>query len=470
MNLKSISFFLGIFCFPISLLSFINILYSSYFDYFLSVESYVVTLLISLLFGSGLCFFGKKSKKKINFIEQLILIILVYIITGFLISIPFYLSNFKISFLSALFESISGLTGTGFSIFENIKYLDPTLILWRSSSQWIGGLYFLVFLLIIFSNKSFNFKMTSLTYTGESNIVSEENIKNNFIKIFIFYLTLSILIFFLLSVSDIRLFNSLNLSMSLISGGGFLPSNNLNNIINSNFKKIILIACLVISLLNFFLLFNIFNKKSLTKDHKEDFYLIILSLILILLVFFNNFDGLDLIIAVLSSLANSGITLLETNNNLSLYFLFITIIGGSLISNTSGIKMSRFYILLKITSSEIIKLISPNNVINKTIFNNEKKITDDHIRISFLIFVSFFLSIFILSSLLVIDNIGFERSFKLSILTLTNTVNSEMYSLENFSFDNLLTSSKISLIIFMIIGKIELISIFLIFKKVFLKE
>ena len=164
MNFKSISFFLGIFCFPISLLSFINILYSSYFDYFLSVESYIVTLLISLFFGSGLCFFGKKSKKKINFIEQLILIILVYIITGLLISIPFYLSNFKITFLSALFESISGLTGTGFSIFENIKYLDPTLILWRSSSQWIGGLYFLVFLLIMFSNKSFNFKMTLLKY------------------------------------------------------------------------------------------------------------------------------------------------------------------------------------------------------------------------------------------------------------------------------------------------------------------
>ena len=109
-------------------------------------------------------------------------------------------------------------------------------------------------------------------------------------------------------------------------------------------------------------------------------------------------------------------------------------------------------------------------MINKTIFNHEKKITDDYIRISFLIFVSFFLSIFILSSLLVIDNIGFERSFKLSILTLTNTVNSEMYSLENFNFDDLLTSSKISLIIFMIIGKIELISIFLIFKKLFYKD
>ena len=137
-----------------------------------------------------------------------------------------------------------------------------------------------------------------------------------------------------------------------------------------------------------------------------------------------------------------------------MYFLFITIIGGSLISNTSGVKLIRLYILLKITSAEIFKLISPNSVINKTIYNSERKITDENVKISFLIFISFFLSLFILSSCLVVDNIGFERSFKLSILTLTNTVNSELFNLENLNFSNLLTSSKISLILFMIIGKI----------------
>ena len=168
--------------------------------------------------------------------------------------------------------------------------------------------------------------------------------------------------------------------------------------------------------------------------------------------------------------ANSGITLLNSDNNLSLYFLFITIIGGSLISNTSGIKLTRLYILLKITSAEIIKLISPNSIVNKSIFSSEKKISDDNIRVSFLIFISFFISLFILSSFLVFDNIGFEKSFKLSILTLTNTVNSEMYNLQDINFSNLLTSSKLSLIIFMIIGKIELISIFLIFKKIIFRD
>ena len=145
MNYRNISFYLSLFCFPISLLAFINILYSSYFDYFLSIESYFITLFVSLFFGIGFYFYGKKGDKKINFVNQLILILLVYLIVGFFISIPFYLSNFQVTFINAFFESISGLTGTGFSSFKNIKYLDPTLILWRSSSQWIGGLFFYFF-------------------------------------------------------------------------------------------------------------------------------------------------------------------------------------------------------------------------------------------------------------------------------------------------------------------------------------
>ncbi len=470
MNLKGISYYLSLFCFPISILAFINILYSSYFDYFLSINSYLITLIISLIIGSFFLFIGKNSNKRINFIEQLFLIILVYFIISFLIALPFYLSNYQVTFLNSLFEAISGLTGTGFSIFKNIKYLDPTLILWRSSSQWIGGLYFLFFLILIFSNKQFRFKMNDLSYSGDFRVNSENNIKNLLSKIFIFYSLLSFLIFLLLNISEVRMFNSLNLSMSLISTGGFIPTDSLDKIIRSNLQKLIFILSLLISMLNFFLIFNIFQKKIILREHKEDFYLVILSLILILLVYFNDFSGLDIIIGVLSSLSNSGLSLISSDNNLSLYFILITVIGGSLISNTSGIKFTRIYVLLKTVSSEIIKLISPNSIINKNIFNSERKITDNDIKISFLIFISFFISLFILSGILIVDNIDFEKSFKLSILTITNTATSPMFGVEDMEFANLLTTSKLSLIIFMIIGKIELISIFLIIKKIFFKD
>ena len=141
MNYKALAFYLGLFIFPLCGLSFINILYSTYFDYFLSIETYMLTFFFTLLTGSVLCFYGKKSVKKINFYEQLILIILVYFFSSFFIALPYYFSNYQIVFIDAMFESFSGITSTGFTIFDNIKYLDPTLILWRSSSQWIGGFY-----------------------------------------------------------------------------------------------------------------------------------------------------------------------------------------------------------------------------------------------------------------------------------------------------------------------------------------
>ena len=207
MNLKGISYYLSLFCFPISILAFINILYSSYFDYFLSLNSYLITLFLSLIIGLSLLLFSKNSDKKITFIDQLVLIILVYLLISILIALPFYLSNYQVTFLNSIFESISGLTGTGFSIFENIRYLDPTLVLWRSSSQWIGGLYFFIFFILIFSNKKFNFKMTELTFSGDGSLNSSNNIKNLVLKIFIAYSLTSLVIFVMLNLSDVRLFN-----------------------------------------------------------------------------------------------------------------------------------------------------------------------------------------------------------------------------------------------------------------------
>ena len=63
MNFKGISFYLSLFCFPISILAFINILYATYFDYFLSIETYFTTLFVSLILGVGLLYLGKNSIK-----------------------------------------------------------------------------------------------------------------------------------------------------------------------------------------------------------------------------------------------------------------------------------------------------------------------------------------------------------------------------------------------------------------------
>ena len=94
----------------------------------------------------------------------------------------------------------------------------------------------------------------------------------------------------------------------------------------------------------------------------------------------------------------------------------------------------------------------------------------DEINKYFLTVLIFILSFFILTTLLSISGINFENSFKLSILTLMNTVNSSSYGLADFNFNDLHFFIKYCLIFFMIIGRIELLTILLIIKKFLLKN
>lgn len=471
MKLKPCIYYLGLSCFPISIMALLNIFYSFYFDYLLNIQTYIAVLFLSLIVGFNLYNFGKKEKENINIFEQIFTILLIYFLISFFIQVPFYFSEYKVSFLESYFESISGLTGTGFTIFENVRFLDDPIILWRSSSQWIGGLYFLIFLILIFSNKQLNFKLLDFTYNQETKINFAPNLRSVSTRIFFIYLALTFLTFVIFLLSGIRLFDSLNLSMTVISSGGFLPTDSLDNIIKTNYQSVSLSLGFLISILNFYLLYNLFLKRENLKDHKEDLYIII-SIFVFTMIFYllSDFNIFQSLLTVLSSIGNSGISITSIPNNYGLYFLTLTIIGGCVLSSTSGIKFLRIYILIKGFLIEMYRLVQPNVILNNKIMFSDKKITNETIKISFLVFILFFLSIFLLSGILLFDFLDFENSFKLSILTLTNTVSSDIYSIEKIEFVKLSSFSKISIILFMVIAKVELISIFILIQKVFIKN
>ena len=144
MNYKGILFFLGIYTLLVALLSIINIFYSIYFDFNIGLNSYLITFAISFFAGGIFFLIGRNHSKDIVLTDQLIFILLSFLLIPILISIPYVLSIYDIGFLNAYFESVSGFTTTGFSIIYNINDIDEPLLLWRSSSQWMGGLLFLL--------------------------------------------------------------------------------------------------------------------------------------------------------------------------------------------------------------------------------------------------------------------------------------------------------------------------------------
>ena len=162
--------------------------------------------------------------------------------------------------------------------------------------------------------------------------------------------------------------------MTIISNGGFLPANNLNQIFLKN-NHYILAIVLMIPTLNVFFLFNSFSKKKIITNHQEDLFLIIFILVLSLVMFYTlgNTKISEILINIISSISNSGISFTKSYDG-TIIFILLCIMGGSLISNSSGIKFLRIYILIKTAAAEIIRLVRPNNVFNNTIFYSEKKI------------------------------------------------------------------------------------------------
>ena len=459
--------YLGVFSLFISILSFLNIVYCYYFKLYLNINNFVFIFIVSLFLGS-IIFFKEKNLKKISIFQKILTVILGYVSIPLMLSIPYYLIINKISFVDSYFEAISGFTSTGFTIFDNIKHLDESLILWRSSTQWLGGLYFLISIILLIDIFDKNLKKS---LTNFINFNSNETIKQCF-KIGIVYLSLTAIIFIILYFSDLRAFNSFNLSLTLISSGGFLPVNNLELIINTKFKEIILSLLMLVSFFSLFFTYNLvfFHKRNIN-FFSEDLYLgfYLIFLVSFFFMFFNINDNFSSIfLAICSSISNIGFSL-NIPKDLSFIFLILIIIGGSFFSTSSGIRFFKLFLLFKFSINELVSHSKPKSLfINKLPFFDLNFSNEDFYKYFFSVII-FILSLSILSLLLTISGINSEDAFILSILTLMNTVNSHTSGINDFTFYDLTIFSKISLMLFMIIGRVELISILIICKKFFFK-
>ena len=364
--------YLSVFFGIVSILAFFNIVYSYYLNFYLNLNTYIYTFIVSIFLA--ILFYYKKSndEKKITIYDKILTILLGYFLLPLVISIPFYFSIYNLTFVNAFFESISGFTSTGFTIFDNINHIDQSLILWRSASQWIGGLYFLfsIILLIDIFDHSFKKSLTNFLSFNKS-----ETFKQAF-KIFLFYSLITLSIFIILSLFDIRLFNSLNLAMTIISSGGFLPSNNLSNLLVNNSQVIIISILLLSSFFSIFLIYNlIFTKNHNLNFFNEDIHLLFYFLFLLInffvfLNFENNFS--ELFLSLTSSISNVGFSLNNSSSNLSFVFLILVIIGGSFFSTSSGIRFLKIYSLFRYSINEILSYSRPKNIyINKHLFSKD---------------------------------------------------------------------------------------------------
>ncbi len=398
---------------------------------------------------------------------------------------PLYFSGMNISFIDAFFESVSGLTTTGATIFSNLETLPQGILLWRSMMQWMGGIGILVLAIMILPTLQIGgMQLFNIETSGESNR-DMPTIAQNMSGILIYFVIITVLCGMCLWLAGMSPFDAFNHALTTAATGGFSTHDSSIAYFNSAAIEWILIFFMFIGGLPLMIGILICRKHfaSIRDNEQIKLFCILCISIILPIVFvrwyhaaFDN-DELEWILRttafdVISIVTSTGF-IADNYETWGKYatglFLFIMLTGGCTGSTTGGIKMFRYSILFKTISTKLKKSVQPHGVFIARY--GHKPITDD-VMSGVLVFLGLYaLSACAGTIILSLNNLDFVTSFSGSISALSN-VGPALGDIigPDQTFAALPTMAKIVLAIMMIIGRLEFVAVYILLTPFFWKR
>jgi trk system potassium uptake protein TrkH len=447
-----------------------------------SWQSYVVPILIYLIVGGSLVITNKNIEFKITTKEAFIITALSWVLLSILCSIPFIYTKVNLSPVDALFESVSGITTTGATVIKNIDILPKGILIWRSLLQWLGGIGIVIIALIILPFLRIGGMQLFHLEGDDPYDKFLPKISSVISKIISIYLLLTIMLVFLYFFNGMTFFDSLAHSFSTISTGGFSTHSNSFAYFNDNSILFIAIIFMILGSFPFLLLAQLNFKNPLTsfKDQQIKIFIFILSTSIILIYFlaqeYVNGTYLDKLIGISFNTISiiSGTGFVSENyeswgNYASVLFLILMFIGGCAGSTTGGIKVFRFQILFNYITLHLRKMIQPHAVMANH-FNN--KVIQDNTYESVMSFFFIYVLTFAISALLLsFSGLDFLTCFSAAASAISNVGPGlgDIIGPEG-NYSTLTNYSKIVLLITMLLGRLEMLTILILFVPSFWKN
>lgn len=320
-----------------------------------------ITSLAFLILGfflNSLC-----ERKELSFKCSCTLIVLIFILLSVIGAFPyFYLNIFNGDIWSrisnSIFEAASGYTTTGFSVISNLNYLPASIRLYRSLTQFIGGIG-IVFILLIFFYPEEKLK----NFSRSLGLSENNHIKKTFLVILLTYCLCAIAlcsILFLFGQRDIL--NSVSFIFSALSTGGFSPVNDITSLAKTSALGYVLIGAMLLGAANFIVLAKLVKFKIKEFFMSEIPVFILLATVSCYLIksVFNMpfFDSVFHTISAMSTTGFSYINLGGMQDSLKILFIFMMFIGGASFSTAGGIKIYRFFLIFKALGDTLRTMIS----------------------------------------------------------------------------------------------------------------
>ncbi|MBR5499859.1 MAG: TrkH family potassium uptake protein [Bacteroidales bacterium] len=478
-NVKAISTNVGKALLVSALFMFISLIISIYEGMDAAFTPLLLSFIITSIVGA-FPFIFVRTAQTLSLKDGFLTIILAWILSFVFGMLPYVLYGGEFTIINAWFESVSGYTTTGSTILNDIESLPRSLIFWRSSTHYIGGLGVVVFLLMVIPSASpYRLKLTNL----ELSSLSKEGYRYNSLKVVwvitSVYLGLTITTCLALWAAKMPFFDAINHAFSIAATGGFSTKNLSIGYFQSDLINLISMVFMTVSALHFGLIYSVFVTRSL-KPMKNPVVIYYLSSILVMslivacsLVFEGGYTSwgkalLDSSFNIVSYMTTTGFAICDNSTwpvLAGMVLMLAAVQCGCSGSTTGGIKVDRIIIVFKAFGNELRRRIHPSSV--SQVKMGGHYLPDNVVSSVFMYIVMYVVVIFI--SIIAVMLCGSEPIEAVSgVISSVGSVGpglGDVASLDNYSLQPVM--SKVIFTIDMFLGRMEIYPILIVISLMF---
>ena len=446
--------------------------------------SFIYSFVLTVLGGLILWWPFREVKKDFRLREGVLIVVCFWIVLSLFGTLPFLITDSinNLSFSDAFFESMSGLTTTGATVFSQLDDLPKSILFYRQQLQWLGGMGIIVLAVAVLPLLGVG---GMELYHAESSGIAKDRLtpklRNTAIALWKIYLSLTLLCAVGYFLSGMSIFDAISHSFSTVAIGGFSTHDGSIGYFNSAAIESIAMIFMFLAGINFSLHFVAWNNRSLVdyiKDSEFKTYAMVLicsSIIVISVLSLNgeyesaNETLRHSLFQTISIATTTGFTSQNYSSwpaAIPVFLIMMSFIGACVGSTGGGIKVVRILVMFRLGMKEIHKFIRPNAQVSVKL---NKSSINEKALVSVLGFFSLYaISFFIILMLLMFAGLDQVTAYSATAATMNNLGPGLGDVAQNYG--SVGEAAKWILSFSMLIGRLEVLTIIAIFHRAFWRQ
>lgn len=457
---------------------------SAIFSYFFESEdlsAFLISMGIALTIGTILSRLKHDTKKGVKKREGYLIVAFGWISMCLFSMLPYLFSGVIPAFHDALFESVSGLTTSGATILTDIESMPHGVLLWRSTTQWIGGMGIIVLTVALFPLLGIGgIELFVAETPGPTSDKLHPRIQGTAKRLWLLYLMLSVLVILIYWIEGMNFFDAYNHGLTTIASGGFSTKNTSMSHFTSPLIQYTCIFFMMLAAVNFSLIYHCLKgnfKKMFWNDEFRAYVAVILLFSCIVSVMLYVKGGYAIeetfrlsLFNVTSVITTTGFATADFSSwshGITFVFLILFFVGGCAASTSGGIKIIRHIVFFKHVISEFKRIFHPQAIVPLKINN---KSVSPRIVSRIMTFLLVYLLLVLTGTLVLsLSGIDFNTALGAVAASIGNVGPGigAVGPMDNFAW--LSPGIKIFLSFLMMVGRLELFTILIIFTPYFWK-